>query len=75
MLPVAMAETTSEDYWENCPGPACPANMPNRETNANDQVERKESYRQMDQKQLEQIQENYENEIDEIELIKKLNNY
>lgn len=65
MLPVAMADTTGDDFWKNCPGPACPANVPNRDSNAYKQ--HGDKYKQMDKKQLEQEREFHENAIKEIQ--------
>lgn len=52
MLQPAMAATMDDHFWKNCPGPACPANAPSRDT---DVYQRQESqYKKMDKKQLEQ---------------------
>ena len=28
MIQPAMSDTATDDFWEHCPGPACPANAP-----------------------------------------------
>lgn len=61
----AMAATTDDDFWKNCPGPACPANVPNPDTDAYQRKE--ERYKQLDKKQLEQERKLHEKTIKEIQ--------
>lgn len=52
LLPPALAATTDDDFWKNCPGPACPANVSNRDTDAYQLQE--SQHKKMDERQLEQ---------------------
>ncbi|MFA6162093.1 MAG: hypothetical protein WC685_01545 [Methylobacter sp.] len=65
MIQPTMAATTDDDFWKHCPGPACPANVPNRDTDAYRREENQ--YKQMDKKQLEQEHKFYEKAIKEIQ--------
>ncbi len=62
----AMATKTdnSHDFWKNCPGAACPANVPNRDTDAYQQKE--DRYKQLDERQLEKERNFHERKIKEI---------
>lgn len=71
MLQPAIAATTNEDYWKNCPGPACPANAPSQETEAYIKKERP-PYGGMDKKQLDQEQKLHEKEIKKIQREERL---
>lgn len=63
ILPPSYALTTGDDFWKNCPGTACPANMPNRDTS----VQTSDKYEKMDKKQLDRERNHHEKVINEIQ--------
>lgn len=65
LLQPAMAATTDDDFWKNCPGPGCPANVPNRDTDAYQRDDKQ--YKHMDKRKLEQERELHEKAIKEIQ--------
>lgn len=65
VLQPAMAATTDDDFWKNCPGPACPANAPSPDAKAYQRDEDK--LKQMDKTQLKQERKLHEKVIKEIQ--------
>ena len=63
-LSSVMAAATGSDFWKNCPGPACPANVPDKAFIA---VEPNgKEYEQMNSKRLRRERELHEEAIKKI---------
>lgn len=62
---VSSAYAAKDEFWKDCPGPACPANVPDFS------IDKESSggniYEHMDQKQLEKEREKLEDSIKQID--------